>query len=193
MPSLANVIPDPPALLATIDAACTNVGSHLHGPAHWRAVGWTGLELLAGEPAADPAVVLLFAMFHDSMRLDDGYDPQHGPRAAVFAASLHGRHFHLPDDRLKWLTRAIRDHTAGRLAGNPTIACCWDADRLNLWRVGVRPDPAFLSTETARRPEVIERAAKLEGQRHGWDEIVRRHSELPPGDGDTKTAATPQS
>ena len=173
--SVATVLPDPAALLAAIDAARTNHDSPIHGPPHWRSVAWTGLELLADTPAADPAIVLLFAMFHDSMRVDDGHDPGHGPRAAAFASTLHGRHFHLPDDGLKRLTRAIHDHTTGRLAADPTVAVCWDADRLNLWRIGVRPDPAFLSTAAARRPEAIEAAARLEGQRHDWGEIARRY------------------
>ena len=177
--TVAQAIPDPAALLAAIDAACTNHGSPIHGPPHWRSVAWTGLELLADTPAADPAVVLLFAMFHDSMRLDDGHDPEHGPRAAAFAPTLHGRHFHLAADQLDRLTRAIHDHTAGRFAGDPTVAVCWDADRLNLWRIGVRPDPKYLSTAAARRAEAIERAAKLQGQRHDWATIVRAYRSLP--------------
>ncbi|MCA9790206.1 MAG: hypothetical protein KC910_00365 [Candidatus Eremiobacteraeota bacterium] len=34
---------------------------------------------------------------------------------------------------------------------DPTIATCWDSDRLDLDRVGVDPDPAFLSTAAARK------------------------------------------
>ena len=37
-----------------------------------------------------------------------------------------------------------------------TIATCWDADRLDLLRVGVMPDPRYLVTEAARNAEVIE-------------------------------------
>ena len=36
-----------------------------------------------------------------------------------------------------------------------TIAVCWDADRLNLWRVYITPDPRLLSTKAARDPELI--------------------------------------
>ena len=181
MSSIRRAIPDLAALLDAIDAGCTNHGSAIHGQAHWRAVAWTGLELLADEPEADLAVVLLFAMFHDSMRLDDGHDPRHGPRAAAFALSLHGRHFHLADDRLRWLERACDEHTTGKYAGNRSIAVCWDADRLNLWRIGVRPDPYYLSTPVARLPGTIQRAAKLEGQRYDWAAIVRRYELLADG------------
>jgi uncharacterized protein len=183
MSPVRRAIPDAAALLAAIDAGCTNRTSGIHGQAHWRAVAWTGCDLLAGEPDADPAVVLLFAMFHDSMRLDDGHDPRHGPRAAVFARSLHGRFFHLPDDRLRWLELACDGHTTERHSGNPTTAVCWDADRLNLWRIGVRPDPHYLSTEVARRPEIIRQAERLEGQWHDWATIVERYETLRSTDG----------
>lgn len=179
MIDVRTAIPDPVALLAAIDVGCSNRGSFLHGQAHWRAVSWTGLELLAAEPAAEPAVVLLFGMFHDSMRLNDGHDPQHGPRAAVFARSLHGRLFHLPDDDLRRLELACDGHTSKRSSNDATIGVCWDADRLNLWRVGNRPDPHFLSTTHAQLPRTISSAANLEGQRHDWTEIVRLYQDLP--------------
>ncbi|HEX8914388.1 MAG TPA: hypothetical protein VF796_18720 [Humisphaera sp.] len=171
MTPLAAAIPDPDALLAEILRRCTNPSSFIHGPGHWRGVAHAGLRLAQRTPEADATVVLLFALFHDSMRLDDGHDPQHGPRAAEFARTLHGSHFHLPPDRLKWLLLAIRDHTEGRLAPNPTVACCWDADRLNLWRIHVRPDPKYLSTPAAQEPEAIDWAGRLEGQGMRWGEI----------------------
>ena len=180
MTPIVQAIPDPAALLAAIDSRCTNRDSAIHGSPHWRAVAFAGLRLITATPDTDPSVVLLFAMLHDSMRANDGHDPQHGPRAALFAASLHGSHFHLPDDRLKWLLRAIHDHTAGRLAENSTIACCWDADRLNLWRIGVRPDPAYLTTAAARDPEIISWASRLEGQRMTWDQIIDGYRALSP-------------
>jgi uncharacterized protein len=37
-----------------------------------------------------------------------------------------------------------------------TIQTCWDADRLDLGRVGVTPHPSRLCTEVARRPEILE-------------------------------------
>jgi uncharacterized protein len=36
-----------------------------------------------------------------------------------------------------------------------TIQTCWDADRLDLGRVGITPHPSRLCTEAARRPEMI--------------------------------------
>ena len=33
---------------------------------------------------------------------------------------------------------------------NPTIDACFDADRLDLWRVRIIPDPARLATEKGK-------------------------------------------
>ncbi|MDP9256978.1 MAG: hypothetical protein M3Q31_10540, partial [Actinomycetota bacterium] len=41
-------------------------------------------------------------------------------------------------------------HTEGRTTNDPTVGCCWDADRLDLRRLGVRPRARFLSTEAAQ-------------------------------------------
>jgi uncharacterized protein len=35
---------------------------------------------------------------------------------------------------------------------------CWDADRLDLGRVGIRPDPARLCNEAARHPKLLSEA-----------------------------------
>jgi uncharacterized protein len=32
----------------------------------------------------------------------------------------------------------------------PTIGVCWDADRLDLTRVGIMPDPEFFSTAAGK-------------------------------------------
>lgn len=36
---------------------------------------------------------------------------------------------------------------------DPTLGVCWDADRVNLWRVGIRPDTFRLSTAAAKGPD----------------------------------------
>jgi hypothetical protein len=51
----------------------------VHGPSHWRRVEKNGL-LLATRTGADPVVVRLFALFHDSCRMNDGSDDGHGGR-----------------------------------------------------------------------------------------------------------------
>jgi len=121
----------------------------VHGPDHWRRVERNGL-LLATRTGADVAVVRLFALFHDSRRENDGWDPGHGARGAAFAASLRGSAYELSDERFELLRHACEWHTDGEFHENPTIATCWDADRLDLGRVSIVPDPAYMSTEFGR-------------------------------------------
>ncbi len=47
--------------------------------------------------------------------------------------------------RLGLLINAMRFHSDGELHTDATIQSCWDADRLDLGRVGKRPHPKYLS------------------------------------------------
>ncbi len=125
-----------------------------HGVAHWARVLENGLRL-AEETGANVQVVSLFALLHDSRRFNESTDPDHGPRAAEFAGTLRGRFFDLPDPEFQLLYRACSGHTHERAHPNITIQTCWDADRLDLGRVGIIPHPNYLGTEIARRPETI--------------------------------------
>ena len=60
-----------------------------HGVAHWARVLENGLRL-AEETGAHVEVVRLFAVLHDSRRINEVTDPDHGPRAAEFARTLRG-------------------------------------------------------------------------------------------------------
>jgi len=143
----------PPILRAVLeDYALPWDGAH--GVAHWARVLENGLRL-AEETGADIEVVRLFAVLHDSRRVSEATDPDHGPRAAEYAGSLRGRLFELPDRGFRLLHRACWGHTHERTHPDVTIQTCWDADRLDLGRVGVTPHPSRLCTEAARRPEMI--------------------------------------
>jgi uncharacterized protein len=125
-----------------------------HGVAHWARVLENGLRL-AGETGAHIEVVQLFAVFHDSRRVNEHTDPDHGPRGALFAQELRGRLFELPDAEFELLYRACAGHTHERTHPDITIQTCWDADRLDLGRVGITPHPRYLCTEAARKREMI--------------------------------------
>jgi uncharacterized protein len=125
-----------------------------HGIAHWARVLENGLRL-AETTGADVAVVRLFAVLHDSRRFNEVTDPDHGPRAAEFARTLRGRLFDLPDHEFGLLHRACAGHTHERTHPDVTIRTCWDADRLDLGRVGITPHPSRLCTEVARSPSTI--------------------------------------
>ncbi len=121
----------------------------LHGVTHWRRVERNGL-LLAGRTQANVEVVRLFALFHDSRRENEGTDLGHGARGADLAAALRGESYDLSDDDFELLHYACTWHTDGVSHDDATIATCWDADRLDLGRVGVRPDPRRMCTAFGR-------------------------------------------
>jgi uncharacterized protein len=83
--------------------------------------------------------------------VDDG----HGLRGAELAKELRGSLSQLPDAEFVLLYRACAEHTEGRTDGNIVLQVCWDADRLDLGRVGIVPDPARLCTEAARNPALL--------------------------------------
>ena len=125
-----------------------------HGVAHWARVFENGLRL-AHETKANVVVVSLFAVLHDSQRINEGSDPEHGHRAAEFASKIHGNLFDLSDSEFRLLYRACAGHTHELTHPDITIQTCWDSDRLDLGRVGITPHPSRLCTEVARRSETI--------------------------------------
>ena len=123
----------------------------IHGPGHWRNVEANGIELVAQTPGGDETLVRLFAVLHDCERETEGYEPTHGPAAARTAKEWNGRYFHLPADDLALLMLACERHERGEISDDPTVGCCWDADRLDLPRVGVTPRIEYMSTDYGRR------------------------------------------
>ena len=98
----------------------------LHGIKHWDRVYENGQKLLT--PDTNPLVIGLFAYLHDSCRyLKD-----------------------VSNEEIELLQEACRLHTTELKTGNPTIDACFDSDRLDLWRVGIIPDPARLATEKGK-------------------------------------------
>ena len=127
-----------------------------HGPAHWFRVRQIGLRL-AEETGASPAVVELFALFHDSQRENEHRDPGHGVRGAALATQFREREvFQVSDREMNLLLEACRHHTDGETEAEVTIQTCWDADRLDLGRVGIVPRPDKLCTSTAKQPALID-------------------------------------
>jgi uncharacterized protein len=126
-----------------------------HGVTHWARVLENGRRLSA-ITGAKIEVVSLFAVFHDSKRENEGADPEHGLRGAAFAATLRGRLFDLPDDDFDLLHRACSGHTHERTHPDITIQTCWDADRLDLGRVGIVPHRDWLCTSAACDPRMID-------------------------------------
>ena len=150
MTALQQAIPDPDALVRAVAALAPCVDSTIHGQQHWQTVAAFGTILARETPGADPVIALLFGILHDCQRLDDGTDRDHGRRAGAFVPSSNGGLFTLDETRLVTLVTALSLHVDGLVSDDPTVGVCWDADRLHLWRVGVTPDPARLSTAAGR-------------------------------------------
>jgi uncharacterized protein len=110
---------------------------------------------LAETTGANVEVAQLFAVCHDSKRVKETTDPDHGRFGAEFAAELRGQLFNLADHDFGLLYRACLGHTHERTHPDITIQTCWDADRLDLGRVGVTPHPSRLCTAAAKDPAMI--------------------------------------
>src|ERR1035441_5265144 len=91
----------------------------VHGPNHWRRVEQKGL-LLATRTGADPVVVRLFALFHDSCRLNEGTDDGHGARGAAYATKLRGSLYNLDNASFAVLEEACTWHTDRDFSDHPT-------------------------------------------------------------------------
>jgi uncharacterized protein len=143
-----------PGLVATILSQYRLPPYGVHGIAHWARVLENGRRLSAAT-GARLLVVELFAVFHDSRRRSDGWDPGHGRRGAELARELRAAHIALDDTDFELLIEACARHTEGGTNGDITILACWDADRLDLERVGIRTDPRRLCTTAARDPELL--------------------------------------
>jgi uncharacterized protein len=128
-----------------------------HGIAHWARVRANGL-MLAGQTGANRHVVELFAFFHDSCRINEHEDEGHGVLGAELAMHLKGKFFDATDHEMDLLRYACVHHSDGMVKGDPTVLTCWDADRLDLWRVGIIPKARYLGTEAARTDVVMAKA-----------------------------------
>ena len=123
--------------------------SPIHGFKHWRTVEKNGLYLSKFNNG-DPKIISYFAYFHDCMRVNEHIDNGHGYRGGRYAM-LNKELLGLSDEDLRILYRACAGHTGGVNPSCDTIACCWDADRLDIRRVGADLKLKFFNTKEARR------------------------------------------
>ena len=60
---------------------------------------------------------------------------------------VNGELFSIEDEQLELLCEACRHHHQGMTSDELTIGTCWDADRMDLPRVGIQPDPQRMNTQ----------------------------------------------
>lgn len=124
--------------------------SGIHGAKHWARVNRYARYLAEGS-AADTEVLSLFALLHDSCRESDYGDPDHGTRAAQLVQEMNSYLFRISSTQETRLIEAVEGHSQGALSDDLTIQICWDADRLDLGRLGlqVRPEKLGISRSLA--------------------------------------------
>jgi uncharacterized protein len=115
----------------------------INGEPHWRRICENGFRL-ADATGVNRKIIKLFAYLHNARRLNDGRDLDHGSRVALFIRELAGSMLKLEPMELTLLIEVCRYHTDGRTTGDVTVMTCWDADRLDLGRVGIHPHPDYL-------------------------------------------------
>lgn len=118
----------------------------IHGVKHWDRVAKFG-EMLFTE-GADRDVIMAFAYLHDCERKENGEDIEHGMRASMLIDTIRNTElFFLNDSLIEKLKRACELHTIEHRTGDKTIDICFDADRMDLLRVGIKPLPDRMATE----------------------------------------------
>ncbi len=126
--------------------------SHIHGELHWIKVRENGIKLAEDTPGADAVLIELFGFLHDSQRENENKDPDHGKRAARHIIKIRNNLLKdLTDEQFEKLQYAISNHNSPMIEKDPTVGCCWDADRLDISRVGIPVQKSFLSTEAGKR------------------------------------------
>jgi len=120
----------------------------IHGLDHWDRVERFG-HIIANQNSADKDVVSLFAYLHDARRENEDIDQDHGRRAVDLLEKLIEENIIVVSSvQRNQLSVALLWHNLdGAQSEDVTILTCWDADRLDLWRVGIRPDPKRMFTD----------------------------------------------
>lgn len=176
-----------PKLLSAVKAQYQCHWEGHHGLWHWENVYHNGIELASAARKngvrSDGNVIHLFALFHDACRVNENEDPQHGLRGANLMLKLYQKGlFEATDAQIRLLHFACASHTDGAVHANPTIGICWDADRLDLHRVGITPRKGLLSmpldAATLNRSEerALALAARVQKEQH---DRPRTHHPIP--------------
>lgn len=127
-----------------------------HGLFHWARVVENGRRL-ANRLGLSSKLTDLFGILHDSKRSNEYVDRDHGKRSANFVRHLAVTGaIDLCETEIVELEFACRFHSTGRRDGPLIAQICWDADRLDLGRVGIEPSRERLCTEAAKAPDIFD-------------------------------------
>lgn len=117
----------------------------IHGVGHWDRVAQFGKMLY--QEGADMDVIMCFAYLHDSERINNSVDDEHGFRASLFIDTIRDTYLKaLSDEQIATLKMACEMHTVVPRTGDITVNICFDSDRMDLLRVGIMPLPERMAT-----------------------------------------------
>lgn len=121
----------------------------VHGVSHWDRVARNAEVLITSD--VDELVVKAFAYIHDVERVNESDNLQHGPRAALLVDEIRSSVLgFLNDLEIEQLKEACRLHTLRHKTEDATVNACFDADRRDLGRVGITPNPDKMATIQGR-------------------------------------------
>lgn len=160
--------------------------SDIHGERHWSHVNHIGgklADLMKLNPIQKRCVEV-FAMTHDLARRDDGGGNEHAIEGAeYFSSELVTLFPDIDDLQVDIITSAIKHHSDGVCSEEAfhmghfshisgfgediikTVGCCWDADRLDLIRLGILPIEKYMST--VHWEELLPLSERLNGTTRG--------------------------
>ena len=167
-------------LIHAVEAESSFKDSKYHGNQHWRCVSMVGSRL-AKQEGINPLLPLLFGIFHDSMRENDDDDPYHGRRGAGLAVEMYQQGL-LPisEAMLSKLVHACNTHTEAPATYDPHAGVCYDADRLNLWRVGIEPHQKYISTDAGLQSCHAQDTNGLHHAPMDWGHVLDDHFDVQP-------------
>ncbi|MFC2073773.1 hypothetical protein ACFLR3_00835 [Campylobacterota bacterium] len=125
-----------------------------HGIGHWQRV-YDNTQKLANHYNVQSNVFELFAILHDSQRENEFVDIEHGLRASLYTIELiENDIIELDETDRNRLLYACANHTRtdvnDPLFNDLIVQICFDSDRLDIGRVGIQPDAAYMATEYAK-------------------------------------------
>lgn len=121
----------------------------IHGESHIRNVVKLAKRISRRECPQYTNDVIVGAALHDVGRRDDFGGNEHAVRGSRIAKGVIKSYW--PNLHADKIVEAIKYHTGGLTTSDPLIGSIWDADRLDLVRLGKRIDISLLSTKTAKK------------------------------------------
>lgn len=124
------------------------LSTNIHGISHLRRVAYlSGRYAYILKINLNDAVIAGY--LHDCARENDSNGNSHAYESAYLAKGIIQGN--LPVTNINKIFYTIYHHADGITTKDPFMGCIWDADRLNLLRIGIIPNEKLLSTQLAKR------------------------------------------